>query len=46
METFETSPVDVPLESLIGVVKLQVTAYMATRVTGTFSAFDYTEHTQ
>ena len=46
METFQTSPVDVQLESLISVVKLQVTAYTATRVTGTFSAFDYTEYTQ
>ena len=35
VETFETCPVDVQLESLIGDVKLQVTAYTATRVTGT-----------
>ena len=46
VETFETRPVDVQLESLIGDVKLQVTAYTATRVTGTMSAFDWTEYTQ
>ena len=46
VETFETCPVDVQLESLIGDVKLQVTAYTATRVTGTMSAFDCTEYTQ
>ena len=46
VETFETCPVDVQLESLIGDVKLQVTAYTATRVTGTMSAFDWTEYTQ
>ena len=46
VETFETRPVDVQLESLIGDVKLQVTAYTETRVTGTMSAFDWTEYTQ
>ena len=46
VETFETRPVDVQLESLIDDVKLQVMAYTATRVTETMSAFDWTEYTQ
>ena len=44
VETFETRPVDVQLESLFGDVKLQVTN--ATRVTGTMPAFDWTEYTR
>ena len=46
VETFKTRPVYVQLESLIGDVKLQATAYTATRVTGTMSAFDWTNYTQ
>ena len=46
METFEKRPVDVQLESRISDVNLQVTAYTATRVTGTMSAFDLAEYTQ
>ena len=46
VETFQTRPVKVQLKSLIGDVKLQVTAYTATRVTETMSAFDWTEYTQ
>ena len=46
VETFETRPVNVELESLTGEVKLGVTAYTATRVVGTMTAFDWTEYTQ
>ena len=46
VETFQTRPVKVQLKSLIGDVKLQVTAYRATRVTETMSAFDWKEYTQ
>ena len=34
------------LESWTGEVKIEVTAYMATRVTVTMSAFDWTQYTQ
>ena len=46
VETFETRPVYVELGSLTGDVKLGVTAYTATRVVGTMTAFDWTECTQ
>ena len=46
VETFETPPVNVELESLTGDVKLGVAAYTATRVVGSMKAFDWTEYTQ
>ena len=46
VETFETRPVDIELESVAGDVKLGVTACTATRVTGTMSAFDWSQYTQ
>lgn len=46
VETLETHPVTVELESVTGDVKLGVTAYTATRVTETLSAFDWAEFTQ
>ena len=46
VETFETRPVDIELESVAGDVKLEVTAYTATRVLGTMSAFDWSQYTQ
>ena len=44
VETFETRPVYVELESLTGDVKLGIAAY--TRVVGSMKAFDWTEYTQ
>ena len=46
VKTFKTRPVNVELESLTDNVKLGITAYTATRVTGTMAAFDWTEFTQ
>ena len=46
VETFETRPVYVELESLTGDVKLGVAAYTATRVVGSMKAFDWTEYTK
>ena len=46
VETFETRPVDIEVESVSGEVKRRVTAYTATRVTGTMSAFDWSKCTQ
>ena len=46
VETFETTPVDIEMESVTGDVKHRVTAYTATRVIGTMSAFDWSKCTQ
>ena len=46
VETFETRPVDIELKSVASDVKLEVTAYTATRVRGTMLAFDWSQYTQ
>ena len=46
VETFDTRPVDVTVESVTGDAKFEVTAYTANRVTGTMSAFDWTQYAQ
>ena len=46
VETFETRPVDMEIESLAGDVRLRVTAYTANKVTGTMSVFDWSNYAQ
>ena len=41
VETFETQPVNIELESLNGSVSRKVTAYTANRVTGNMAIFDW-----
>ena len=46
VETLETRPIDVELESVTGNVSSKITVYTANRVTGNMSAFEWSKYIQ